>query len=82
MLDSNTKGLKALHRILIEARLRALRGADAKELANILDYAEILPVYMLDEDDKTTEFQTQIAGLGQEVPELAGLSRDYEANNL
>ncbi|HUG90327.1 MAG TPA: hypothetical protein VML55_05820 [Planctomycetaceae bacterium] len=82
MLTSNTDGLKALHRVLVNARFRAGEGADADELYPILDHAETLLTDILSPEDQTELFQGELETLGSRFPEFAGILSDYQARRL
>ena len=56
-----SNALYALQGILIHARAMASRGAAGKELADLLDIAEVLPQFMASKTDMTDEFRQYIA---------------------
>ena len=82
MLTSNFDGLKALHRVLVNARFRAGDGATAAELYSILDHAETLLVDILSSEDQTELFAGQLEELGARFPEFAGILSDYQTGRL
>ena len=54
---------QALHRVLVEARLMALDDEPAAKIAEILDWAELLPRHMAAPVDKTAEFQDTLEAI-------------------
>jgi len=54
---------QALHRVLVEARLMALDDEPTAKIAEILDWAELLPRHMAAPDDKTAEFQDTLEAI-------------------
>lgn len=82
MLPSNTKGLKALHRVLIQARMMALDKADPQRLFLILDWAEVLPTYIWDAENRSAEFENALAGVSEDFPELSALLSEYQKDRI
>lgn len=72
--------LMAIHRSLVIARSMALAGADANQLARVLDWIEVLPTLLSAErqGDSTTEFREILSGLGNEFSAFAGILRDFD----
>lgn len=70
MVDPNRQeqAFRALHCVLIEARLMALEGATSDELAGVLDWAELLPVFLNGGQDKTDDFRNVLDVLTRQNP--------------
>ncbi len=83
MLNSTSetaRSVRALHRVLIKARYRALQGATGEQLAGILDWAERLADDIVSSDDHSRQFSEHLEGLGEDYPEFAGILHDYQAD--
>src|SRR5689334_559850 len=60
-----------LHRILVEARLMALEGRSTARIAEVLDWAELLPQFMAAEGDKTEDFANALDAIVEKQPRFA-----------
>ena len=69
--------LKALHRLIIDARARAYDG-DAEGAANMLDGFELLPEFLADELDRTDDIVLTLQGMAQAFPECGGIADEFE----
>jgi hypothetical protein len=49
--------LYALHIIMVQGRWMAYQNEDAKKIAKLLDWGEILPLLMLSKEDETDRFR-------------------------
>lgn len=58
------RALEAIHSIMIRARFMAYESG-AKDIADLLDAAELLPEYVAAEGDMTHEFREMLAGVAQ-----------------
>lgn len=76
-INDTSRCARALHRVLVKARLLALQDGDASKLAAILDWAEILADDIA--QDRDEDFAEHLEGLGANHPELAGISREHES---
>lgn len=74
--------LYSIHAILVRVRNWALRGqVDQAKLADIMDWAEIMPALIESRtDDTTEEFRSMLIGLGKKHPEFAGLIENFDRN--
>jgi hypothetical protein len=82
MLNSTSetaRSVRALHRVLVKARYRALQGATAEQLAGILDWAERLADDIVACEDHAQQFSEHLEGLGEDYPDFAGIVQDYRA---
>ena len=61
-LEKQQQALQALHRILCHARTMALTGEAQAKIAGVLDWAELLPLDIADEEDRTAHFQWALGG--------------------
>jgi hypothetical protein len=73
MIDPEKKNqaFAALHRILVEARLMVLAGRSTARIAEVLDWAELLPRFMAAEDDKTEDFANALEAIVEKQPRFA-----------
>ena len=65
------QALQALHRVLVEARFMAYEGQDSTKVADVLDWAELLPRLLAAEEDKTSEFRNTLAAIAEADPRFA-----------
>jgi hypothetical protein len=79
MIISNKqkKALNAIHRILVIARLMAYQNEPTVKIAKVLDYAEILPLLVLADEDRTEEFCTHLQGFASEFPQGLGILQEF-----
>jgi hypothetical protein len=70
---------QALHRILIEARLMAYEGQDSAKLADVLDWAELLPGLLAAEEDKTSEYRSTLAAIAECHPRFTAALSAFES---
>lgn len=68
--------LRALSTIFTLTRNMALTGESG--VAEILDYAELLPVMMLSEKDETQEFRRYLQEIASRYPEFQLAADKYE----
>lgn len=61
--------LAAINAVLVLARSMAHEGK-SREVAEVLDVAEYLPMLMLEPADRTEEFREQLVDLAQRYPVL------------
>lgn len=69
--------LHAIHRILVQARWMAYNEAPAKQMAAILDDAEILPTLLANDRDETVFFQLMLEGIAEHFPACRGILSEY-----
>ncbi|QOV88636.1 hypothetical protein [Humisphaera borealis] len=60
---------EALHRAIVHVRFMALNNADHVDIADALDWIELLPTLIASPDDKTSKFREALAELADRVPE-------------
>ena len=77
--------LRAIHHVLISARLEALdwshnrKPVDAKKMVNYLDAVEILPELVRQNwNGSFAYFRELLAAIGEEFPELRGLVSNFD----
>ena len=68
--------LQALHAIFVLARMMAYE-ANEEELARLMDDAEILPKYLAETRDATTDFRMALEALADRYPYLAEILKHY-----
>lgn len=80
MVDTQKQrgALAAMNAVLVQARALAYEGKTA-EVAQVLDVAEYLPMLMLENDDKTTEFRDQLVGLAEKYPDFQLAVQRFDA---
>ena len=68
--------LHALNHILVRARWMAYE-ADCRELAELLDDAEILPMYIADREDMTETYQRSLEGISEKLTCCGFVADEY-----
>ena len=68
MVHHQDRALRALNRVLGEARLMALEDEPGPQIAEVLDWAELLPRFMADARDKTEDFSNALAAIAEKQP--------------
>jgi hypothetical protein len=63
--NKNHQALEALHRVLCHARTMALSEEPQSQIAQFLDWAELLPVHLAHEEDRTVKFERVLAALAE-----------------
>jgi hypothetical protein len=71
------QGLNLLQWVLWQARSMALRGEPGGIIAEVLDWAELLPFYIGSEKDQTVDFQEALDALGDKFPEWQKVLRSF-----
>ena len=61
--EKSDQAYQALRRVLVETRLMALDDEPSAKIAEILDWAELLPRHMAAPLDKTAEFQDTLEAI-------------------
>jgi hypothetical protein len=77
-MDSIGNQLRILQRILVISRSLALHGADAQQLAGILDETEYLVALIRYGEEEEGEFRDHLCRLGDQFPEFVGIMAEYE----
>jgi hypothetical protein len=75
------QAIKAIHRILILARVMAYQNEPTTKIAKVLDYAEILPTLILAIEDRTDEFRIHLHGFASEFPQGVGMLQEFDKDN-
>lgn len=70
MIDpaKQNQALHALHRILTFARTMALEDQPTSRIAQVLDWAELLPRFLAAKQDKTSEFRSALEAIVEKEP--------------
>jgi hypothetical protein len=71
------QALYLLQWVLWQARSMALRGESGETIAEVLDWAELLPFYVGFEKDQTPDFQEALDVLGEKFPEWQKVLRTF-----
>lgn len=66
--DKTSGALYALHLILVRARFMAQTGEALKDIAVLLDYAEMLPRLLADEQDMTVTYREYVVAITERFP--------------
>jgi hypothetical protein len=69
--------LRALNMILTRARWMAHEGRSA-EVAELLDAAEILPSYLAQAEDATSDVHATLESISKQFPECSSVLREFE----
>ena len=76
--NSAHNALRALHRVLLQARFLAYTGQDGKKVAALLDDAEYLVALLMRGERSGGEFRSYLEGMGRKFPELSGLVTEFD----
>ena len=68
--EKRDQALQALHRVLTGARKMALEGQPGPRIAEVLDWAELLPRLLALNDDRTVEYRNALEAIAERQPEL------------
>ena len=75
------QALWALHQIFVQGRFMAFRKESYDDIANLLDYAEIMPKYIASEDDETERFLRSLESLAKTFPKLQVILDEFNAES-
>ena len=73
--------LRTLNSILTRARWMA-HEANAPELADLLDAAEILPKYIGQPEDATEEFRAAVEDIAEQFPDCSHLLAEFNEEGV
>lgn len=73
------QALLALHRVLIEARMMGLEGESGPAIAEVLDWAELLPGYLGGERENTDDFRNALEAIVEKRPRFTHALRVFDA---
>ena len=65
------QALQALHRVLVEARTMGLQGESGAEIADVLDWAELLPGFLCGERENTADFRNALKVMADKRPRFS-----------
>jgi len=68
MVQNPERALWAIHQLLLVGRALAYENAPTKDLAELFDYTEVLPLYILEERDATAAFRSLVEGVAEKFP--------------
>jgi hypothetical protein len=63
--EKQHQALHALHYVLIRARSMGYQGQPPREIADVLDWAELLPVHLAADEDRTADYRNALSALSQ-----------------
>ena len=69
-IEKRDQALQALHRVMTGARFMALTNEATSRIAEVLDWAELLPRYLAAADDKTKQYRDTLVTIAEKAPEL------------
>lgn len=72
----------AIHLILVRAWLTAFRREPYEDIAAILDYAEILPGYLISDKDETNAFLSSLEGLAEQDAFCGGILTRFKSSEI
>jgi hypothetical protein len=81
MIDAEKydQALLALHRVLIEARMMGLQGESGASIAEVLDWAELLPGFLGGERENTDDFRNALEAIAEKSPRFTHALRIFDA---
>jgi hypothetical protein len=68
--EKKDQALQALHRVLTGARFMALTNEASSRIADVLDWAELLPRYLAATEDQTKQYRDTLVTIAEKTPEL------------
>jgi hypothetical protein len=80
--DKLNNALYAIHLLLVRCRFMAYSGEDHKDIAAILDYAEMLPRFIAVSDDMTHEFRKYLEGVVERYPNCSYILEKFDAPSI
>jgi hypothetical protein len=78
--EKQHQAFRALHRVLIRTRLMGYEGKPPREIADVLDWAELLPVHLAADEDRTGEFRNVLAAIDSGRPGFEGLLAIFDSD--
>jgi hypothetical protein len=69
--------LKALRRLIVHAKAQAYEGGEIR-VAELLNDVEMLPEYLGDERDRTSEFVEMLQGIARVQPSCRYIVEEFE----
>jgi hypothetical protein len=79
--DKYEPALRALNSILTRARWMAEESSN-RRLADLLDIAEILPMYVALPEDATEEFRTLVADISERFEECSHIIDEFDQSRV
>ena len=55
--EKNRRAIKAIHNLMIRLKINIVQELPHKELYNLIDELEYLPILLLNKEDRTQEFE-------------------------
>ena len=55
--EKNRRAIKAIHNLMIRLKINIVQELPHRELYNLIDELEYLPILLLNKEDKTQEFE-------------------------
>lgn len=79
-VEKRDQALQALHRVLTGARKMALEEQPPSRIAEVLDWAEVLPRLLAAPDDQTARFRDALEAICEKQPELRHVLAAFDRN--
>jgi len=76
--EKHDQALLALHRVLIEARSMGLEGESGEAIADVLDWAELLPGFLLGERENTDDFRNALQAISEKRSRFKNALRIFD----
>lgn len=73
--------LYALHEIYVRGRFMAYTEEPYKDIARLLDYAEIMPEFIASEIDETEKFRNYLKDIVQTFPQLKYILDKFDTSD-
>ena len=80
--EKHNHALYAIHQIFVRARFMAYKEESYKNIAELLDYAEMLPRFFVSEIDETEEFLNYLKAIANTFPQCAYILDDFNSNSF
>lgn len=79
-VEKKDQALHALHRVLTGTRRMALEAQPSQHIAEVLDWAELLPRLLAAPEDKTVEFRDALQAITEKQPDLQFALTAFDCN--
>ena len=76
-IDQYSPALRALQKLIVQAKSQAYEAGEST-VANLLNDVELLPEFLADEDDRTSEFIEMLHGIAQVHPSCRYIVEEFE----
>jgi hypothetical protein len=77
--EKHDQAFQALHRVLIEARLMGFEGESGEAIADVLDWAELLPTFFRGDRENTGDFRNALKAIADKRPRFGHALRVFDS---